>query len=72
MSKKVVLLKISKVRKPLENFYYYPKVLQNAKMNFAISPYVTLLFSRKENLKFFETTLAAAPCDSKVGCIMNV
>ena len=32
----------------------YAKVVENATINFPVSPYCTLLFYRKENLKFFE------------------
>ena len=36
----------------------YAKVVENAKIIFSVSPYRTLLFSRKENLKFFEVASA--------------
>ena len=32
----------------------YAKLVENATINFPVSPYRTLLFSRKQNLKFFE------------------
>ena len=47
-------------------------VVENARMNFSISPYCTLLFSRKENFKFLEVALLADLCNGPVGCIMNV
>ena len=34
-------------------FCIVPKKVENARINFSISPYCTLLFSRKENFKFF-------------------
>ena len=56
----------------LKNRYHYAKVVENAKIKFSISPYCTLLFSRKENFKFFEVALSAVLCNGAVGCIMNV
>ena len=56
----------------LKNCYHYAKVVENARINFSISPYCTLLFSRKENFKFFEVALSAVLCNGAVGCIMNV
>ena len=56
----------------VKNRYHYAKVLENARVNFSISPYCTLLFSRKENFKFFEVALPAGLCNGAVGCIMNV
>ena len=55
----------------LKNRYHYAKVVQNARINFWISPHCTLLFSRKGNFKFFEVSLPAVLCNSAVGCIMN-
>ena len=63
MSKKVVLLKISKVRFPLE---------KSLSITFSVSPYRTLWFSRKENLKFFEVALAVVLFKDMVGSIMNM
>ena len=51
--KKVLLLKYRKWVSGLKNRYHYAKVVENARINFSISPYCTLLFSRKENFKFF-------------------
>ena len=70
--KKVLLLKYRKWVSHLKNRYHYAKVVENAKINFSISPYCTLLFSRKENFKFFEVALSAVLCNGTVGCIMNV
>ena len=50
----------------------YDKVVENARINFSVSPYCNLLFSRKDNLKFFEAALAVVFCNDVVGSIMNV
>ena len=47
-------------------------MVENARINFSISPYCTLLFSRKENFKFLEVPLSAVLCNSPFGCIMKV
>ena len=70
--KKVLLLKYQKWVSHLKNRYHYAKVVENARINFSISPYCTLLFSRKENFKFLEVALSAVLCNGAVGCIMNV
>ena len=70
--KKVLLLKYWKWVSHLKNCYHYAKVVENARINFSISPYCTLLFSRKENFKFLEVALSAVLCNGAVGCIMNV
>ena len=70
--KKVLLLKYRKQVNHLKNRYHYAKVEENARINFPISPYCTLLFSKKENFKFFEVALLAVLCHGAVGCIMNV
>ena len=70
--KKALLLKYRKWVNHLKNRYHYAKVVENARINFSISPYCTLLFSRKENFKFFEVALSAVLCNGAVGCIMNV
>ena len=74
MPKKVVLLKISKVKLLLEKLILkkYAKVVENTRINFSVSPYHTLWFSRKENLKCFEVALAVVPCSDVVGSIMNM
>ena len=46
-------------------------MVENSRINFSISPYCTLLFSRKANFNFFEVALSAVPCNGAVGCIMN-
>ena len=56
----------------MKNRYHYAKVEENARINFSISPYCTLLISRIENFKFFEGALSAVLCNGPVGCIMNV
>ena len=74
--KKVLLLKYRKWVSHLKNRYHYAKVVENARINFSISPYCTLLctllFSRKENFKFFEVAMPAVLSNSVLGCIMNV
>ena len=50
----------------------YAKVVENTRINFSVSPYRTLWFSRKENLKFFEVALAVVLCNDVVGSIMNM
>ena len=50
----------------------YAKVVENAKINFSVSPHRTLMFSRKENLNFFEVALAVVLCNKVVGSIMNM
>ena len=72
LSKKVLLLKYGNWVSHLKNHYYYAKVVENARINFSISPYCTLLFSRKENFNFFEVTLSAVLCDGLVGCNLNM
>ena len=56
----------------VKNRYHYGKVVENARIIFSVSPYSTLLFSRKENFKFFEVVLPAVLCNGQVGYIMNV
>ena len=52
--------------------YIYAKVVENTRINFSISPYRTLWFSRKENLNFFEVALAVVLCNDVIGSIMNM
>ena len=44
-------LKYQKWGSHLKNRHHYAKMVQNAKINFSISPYCTLLFTRKKNFK---------------------
>ena len=60
--------KYQKLGSHLKNRYHYAKVVENARINFSISPYCTLLFSRK----FFEVALAANLCNGVIGWIINV
>ena len=69
--KRVLLLKYRKWASHLKNHYHYAKVVENARINFWISLHCTLLFSKKENFKFF-IALSAALCNGAVGYIMNV
>ena len=50
----------------------YAKVVENARINFLVSPYRTPWFSRKENIKFFEAALVVVLCNDVVGIIMNM
>ena len=70
--KKILLLKYQKWVSHLKKRYHYAKVVENARINFSNSLYCTLLFSRKENFKFFEVALSAVLCSGTVGCIMIV
>ena len=72
VAKEVLSLKYRKWVSHLKNHNHYAKVVENARINFSISPYCTLLISRKENFKFFEVALPAVLCNGAVGCIMNV
>ena len=72
VQKKVLLLKYRKLVSHLKSRYHYLKVVENARINFPISHYCILLFSRKENFKFLEVALSAVLCNGAVGCIMNV
>ena len=56
----------------LKNRYHYANVVENAIINFSITPYCTLLFSRKENFKLFEVALPDVLCNGTIGCIWNV
>ena len=60
--------KYQKLGSHLKNRYHHAKVVENARINFSISPYCTLLFSRK----FFEVALAANLWNGVIGCIINV
>ena len=70
--KKALLLKYRKWVSHLKNRYHYAKVVENARINFSISPYCTLLFYRKENFNFFEVALPDVLCNGAIGCIMNM
>ena len=72
VTKKVLLFKYRKCVSYLKNRYHYAKVVENARTNFSVSPYCTLLFSTKENFKFLEVALSAVLCNDAVGCIMNM
>ena len=72
LPKKVLLLKYQKWVSHLKNCNHYAKVVENARINFSISRYYTLLFFKKENFKFLEVALSAVLCNGPVGCIMNV
>ena len=65
------MLKYRKWVSLLKNRYHYARVVDNAKRNFSLSPCCTLLFSRKDNFKFFEG-LSAVLCNGPVDCIINL
>ena len=70
--KKVLLMKYRKWVGHLKNRYHFAKVVENARINFSVSPYCTLLFSTKEDFNFFEVDFPTVLCNGSVGCIMNV
>ena len=45
-----------------ENRYHHAKMTEKKTINFPVSPYCTLLFSRKEYIKFSEVVLVAVHC----------
>ena len=57
---KILSLKYRKWVSHLKNRYHYVKVIENAQINFSISPYCILLFSRKENFKFFSSFISCS------------
>ena len=61
-----------KLRSCFENCYHHAKMVEKKEINVLVSPYFTLLFSRKENLKFSELALVTVDCSCLVGCIMIV
>ena len=71
-AKQGVVFKMSKVSCWLKNSLSYAKEVENERINFSVSPYCTLLFSRKENFNFLEAALSAFLWNGAVGCIMNV
>ena len=60
-AKEGIVVEISKVKwvSRWKSRYHFAKVVENARINFSISPYCTPFFSRKENFKFFEVALSA-------------
>ena len=63
--KKVLFLKYRKWVTHLKNRYHYAKVVENARIHFSVSPYCTLLFSRKENWTFKRKRHWTFTCFSK-------
>ena len=54
-----------------ENHYHHQaKMAERKTINFSVSPYCTLLFSRKENIKFSEVVLVAVHCNCLISCLM--
>ena len=58
ISKKVELLKIS----------CHAKFVGKKRINFLVSPYSNLLFSRKEIIKFSEVALVLVHCNCLISC----
>ena len=46
-------------------------MIEKNTINFSVSPYCTLLLSRKENMKFSEVVLVAAHCNFLISCLMT-
>ena len=53
-----------------ENRYRHAKTVERKRKDFSVSPYCTLLFSRKKNIKFPEVTLVTDHCNCLTNCIM--
>ena len=53
-----------------ENCYYHAKMTEKKAINFPVSPYCTLLFSRKEYIKFSEVVLVAVHCNFLISSLM--
>ena len=47
-----------------ENRYHHAKMVEKKRINFSVSPYCTLLFSKKENVNFSDVALVAVHCNS--------
>ena len=67
--KKVQLLKYRKWCSYFENHYHHEKILEKNRINFSVSPYCTLLFSRKENIKFSEVVLVTVHWNCLISCL---
>ena len=53
-----------------ENRYHHAKMTEKKTINFPVSPYCTLLFSRKEYIKFSEIVLVAVHCNFLISYLM--
>ena len=53
-----------------ENPYHYAKIVDKKGINFLVSPHWTLLFSRKEIVKFSGAALVSVHCNCLIGCIV--
>ena len=71
-AKESVVIEISKVSQPLDKWLPLCKGGRKCKNNFFNQSLLHLLFSSKENFKFFEVALSAVFCNGAVGCIMSV
>ena len=54
-----------------ENHYHHKKMVEKNTIIFSVGPYCTLLFSRKENIKFSEVVLVAVHCNCLITCLMT-
>ena len=53
-----------------ENPYHHPEIVDKKIIIFLVSPYCTLLFSRKEIIKFSEVALVSVHCNCLIRCIV--
>ena len=53
-----------------ENRYHHAKMTEKKTINFPVSPYCTLLFSRKEYIKFSEIVLVVVHCNFQISYLM--
>ena len=55
-----------------ENYYHHEKMVEKNTINFSVSPYCTLLFSRRKNIKFSEVVLVAVRCNCLISWVMTM
>ena len=53
-----------------KNRYHHTKMVEKKTINVLVSPYCTLLFSRKENIKFSGVVLVAVHCNCLISYLM--
>ena len=73
--KNILLLKYRKWVSHLQSGYHYAKVVENARINISVSPYCTLLFSKRKPQIFGSSLISCSlnMCSlNPVGCIMNM
>ena len=54
----------------IKNWYHQTKMVEKKRIIFLVSPYCTLLFPKKGNIKFSEVALVADHCSCLSSCIM--